>query len=134
MATVFQGYGGSLAWVTTTATVGQVQGWSLTINQEIADASGLGDKWAQPVGAGRGSWSGSMDVIYAGTTNQVSVINQVLATTPAAGATAVFTVAASQTITGIVIITSVNVVHRTDTVCKITADFVGQGEPVGVGL
>lgn len=134
MATVFSGYGGSLAWATTTATVGQVQGFTVTATQEVADASGLGDKWKAMVGAGQGSWSGSMDVIYAGTTNQVAVINQVIATTPAAGATAVFTVGTSHTLTGLVIITSVAVTHRTDTVCKFTADFVGSGELVGVGL
>lgn len=130
MAT-YQGF--LAAWTSyNSSTVGQCQGFEITVNQAIVDDSAFGERWVGHKG-GMGSWEGSGEFVAdLADVGQLALTTSIVVAAPiSAGATAVFTLYTGKTLTGVIIVTQWQISARAEAENKVTIrmSFVGDGAP-----
>ena len=127
MAT-FRGQDGSVT--NAGGTVGQVRQWSCSIQQELLDASTMGDDWKKHRG-GMASWSGSIEMLfdYADAGQAAFVDKLVTASPDGLPITATLRVDTSKQITGSLIIKACKIDDTLNDLVKLSAEYEGSGPP-----
>ena len=110
--------------------VASVISWSASINLGTADGASMGDQWDNPI-AGRGNWSGSINLHLNLENTHQKTLHDVLVTASPTGALATLRLFEDAThyYFGSVLITGVNPSVSKDDTNKLSVNFTGVGAP-----